>query len=103
MQSEKCGLALQDDRHCVQRASQHKPGGLNSSVFLFSFCFLIKDTMKLLMTLLHILFVVHHPDFQARVDQGRPIRLHHRLLQPGVYAEVKDEHPAVRFSSGNVL
>lgn len=59
--------------------------------------------IQLLMTLMLILFVLHYPDFQACVDQRRPIRFHHRLLQPGVYAEVEDEHPAVRFSSGNAL
>lgn len=89
MQGEKCGFTLQDDRHCVQGASQHKPGGLNNGLLYYGL-FKVKDEMKLLMTLLLILFVLHHPDFQACVDQRRTIRFHHRLLQPGVYAKVED-------------
>lgn len=40
MQGQKCGFAFQDNRHCIQRASQHKPGGLNCSVLL---SFIIMD------------------------------------------------------------
>lgn len=37
MQGEKCGFALQDNCHCVQRASQYKPGGLNTVFILWIF------------------------------------------------------------------
>lgn len=50
MQGEECGFALQDDCHCVQRASQHKPGGLNNCFYIMDFFKNIKETMKLLMT-----------------------------------------------------